>query len=749
LNLIARAIRPACWCLEFGINSEATDDVFEACWSENSPAMWSAVVVWRWRLVGALAAVFFAFSAAPAAAAAPLKVALIIGNGAYKDVPGLPNPVNDATDVAGAFLRLGFSVRLLTNATYDDMRKALLDFSRKARDSEMAVLFFAGHGIELGGENWLVPVDAELRNDLDTEQEAISLRSAMLMVSGASKLGVIMLDACRNNPFMNKVKRSIATRAVSRGLTRIEPLNNVLVAYAAKDGTTAADGTGRHSPFTSALLKYIETPGLEVTFLFRSVRDDVIAATKNAQQPFVYGSLSKEAIYFKPPAAVAAQAPEQIAWSLLKDTTDETALKRFAAQYPESDLRKEAEARIASLQAAQAAKPVPPGPDQTSWALIKETTDEGALKRFATRYPDSPLRKDAEARIAALAAAQAAKPVPPGPDEVTWALLKETNDEGAIKRFTAQYPKSFLRKEAEARIAALEAAQAATPIPPKPDEVTWALIRETTDEDALKRFSAHYPDSPLRKDAEARIAALAAAQAAKPVPPGPDEVTWALLRETNDEGALKRFSAQYANSPLRKDAEARITALQAAQAAKPTPPGPDDVTWALIKDTTDEAALKRFTAQYPNSRLRKEAEMRIAALEAALKAAPPTSPPDLHELVRSLQFELKRVGCFKGAINGEFDDTTKTAWHKFAKRVSINVSDDLSLDTIRAVRNIENHVCPPVCGKGEHAAGDVCVANVPPPPKPATRHAASPSVAEALCATYVFPRRHPECPNHF
>ena len=288
----------------------------------------------KWKITTAIAAAVIAtFFTVSASATTRTKVALIIGNGAYKDVPELPNPTNDATALAGAFLRLGFSVRLVTDANYDDMRRALLEFSQKARDSEMAVVFFAGHGIELGGENWLIPVDAELKTDLDTEQEAISLRSVMLMVSAASKLGVVMLDACRNNPFINKVRRSIATRGVSRGLSRVEPMNNVLVAYAAKDGTTASDGSGDHSPFATALLKHLETPGLEVTFLFRNVRDDVIAATGNEQQPFVYGSLSKEAIYFKPPPAVAAPvAPDQIAWSMLRETIDLAAIKQFIVQ---------------------------------------------------------------------------------------------------------------------------------------------------------------------------------------------------------------------------------------------------------------------------------------------------------------------------------------------------------------------------------------------------------------------------------
>jgi len=296
-------------------------------------------------------------------ASAQAKVALLIGNGAYQNAPELPNPPNDAADVAAGLLRLGFSVRLVTDATYDTMRLALIEFNRKTRDAEMAVVFFAGHGMEVGGENWLVPIDAQLKSDSDTEQETISLRSIMQMVSSASKLGLVVLDACRNNPFLAKMKRTTATRAVSRGLAPIEPMTNILVAYSAKDGTTAADGEGRNSPFTTALLKHLETPGLEINFLFRNVRDDVIADTRSEQQPFIYGSLTKEPIYLKPsPAApviggpdqfarIAALAAAQAAWLLLKETTDKAALQRFIAQYPDNPLRKEAEARIAALEA--------------------------------------------------------------------------------------------------------------------------------------------------------------------------------------------------------------------------------------------------------------------------------------------------------------------------------------------------------------------------------------------------------------
>jgi hypothetical protein len=205
--------------------------------------------------------------------------------------------------------------------------------------------------MEIGGENWLIPVDAQLRRDTDAENEAISLRSVMLQVSNSSQVGVVILDACRNNPFANSMQRTIRVRSVDRGLNRVDPTDNVLVAYAARDGTTANDGDGRNSPFTSALLKNIETPGLEIRFMFASVRDDVLASTKRQQQPFVYGSLSKDLIFLKPGQLTMpiSRSADEIGWDFLKDTTDAASLRRFVDQFPNSSHRTEAENRIAIL----------------------------------------------------------------------------------------------------------------------------------------------------------------------------------------------------------------------------------------------------------------------------------------------------------------------------------------------------------------------------------------------------------------
>ena len=297
-------------------------------------------------------------------ALAESRVALVIGNGAYEKVPELPNPPRDATDIGHALERLNFKVTLLKNATAQEMRKAVVDFGRTAEGSEMAVVFYAGHGIEVAGENWLIPVSAELRSDADVESEAISLRSVSLQVLKARQLGLVILDACRNNPFAAKMKRSISTRAVARGLAPTEPADNVLIAYSARDGTTASDGEGQNSPFTTALLHHIETPGLEISFLFRRVRDDVMAATKREQQPFVYGSLSKEEIYLKAPAVNASVGPaadsvasapteDERFWQAIQTSTVVGLFEEYLSRYSRGGHVTEARQRIKDLNAKQ------------------------------------------------------------------------------------------------------------------------------------------------------------------------------------------------------------------------------------------------------------------------------------------------------------------------------------------------------------------------------------------------------------
>ena len=304
---------------------------------------------------------------------AETRVALVIGNGDYAHAAALPNPPNDANDVAETFKRLGFAVTKVLNGSYDDLRQAIRAFNVQVQGADIGLIYFAGHGMELDGENWLIPVDAELKTDLDVANEAIGLKTLIQSVSRASGLGLIILDACRDNPFAAKMARSKLTRSVTRGFARVEPTTNVLVAYAAKDGTTAKDGNRRNSPYTTALLRNLEIPRLELSFMFRNVRDEVLAATNRTQQPFVYGSLSSKPIYLNataspaavatpsvPPApptapqtATSGPASDEVIWRAIKDSSDVQLLRDFLAKFPASSHEAEAHARLDGLQSAK------------------------------------------------------------------------------------------------------------------------------------------------------------------------------------------------------------------------------------------------------------------------------------------------------------------------------------------------------------------------------------------------------------
>ena len=207
-------------------------------------------------------------------ALAEKRVALVIGNAAYQNVPRLPNPVNDGNTIAATLKGAGFDV---VDNRHDlsaaDTRRALRDFADRSRDADIAVVYYAGHGIEVDGGNYLIPVDAKLERDTDVYDEALSLDRVLLAVEPAKKLRLVILDACRDNPFSKTMKRTVASRAIGQGLAKVEPNSpNLLIAYSAKAGSTAADGDGKNSPFTAALSKHLTTPGLDVPGLRAATR---------------------------------------------------------------------------------------------------------------------------------------------------------------------------------------------------------------------------------------------------------------------------------------------------------------------------------------------------------------------------------------------------------------------------------------------------------------------------------------------
>jgi uncharacterized caspase-like protein len=241
------------------------------------------------------------------AAADERRVALVIGNGTYQHAPVLTNPARDANAIAELLKSAQFdTVELSSDLSLTQMRRALRDFSSKAAGADIAIVYYAGHGIEVDGRNYLIPVDAKLEQDIDVEDEAVSLDRVYQVLDSVKRLRIILLDACRDNPFVKDMKRTIAKRAIGRGLAPVDVTSSdTLVAYAAKAGSTAADGSGSNSPFAKALLDHLTTPGLDVRLALGRVRDSVLEATDRRQEPFIYGSLGGRSIVLNGGAATS------------------------------------------------------------------------------------------------------------------------------------------------------------------------------------------------------------------------------------------------------------------------------------------------------------------------------------------------------------------------------------------------------------------------------------------------------------
>ncbi|MGF6172274.1 caspase family protein [Ensifer sp. 4252] len=367
----------------------------------------------RWRSFVILFVTVFVF--APEDVLAAKRVALLIGNERYEATSQLNNPANDVELMKTSFEEAGFdSVTTVHDLGRQDMVKALRDFEDLATGADVAIVYYSGHGMEMNGQNFLLPTDVQLKTDKDIEDEAIGLDRVQRALEGATKLKLVILDACRNNPFEQSMTRSISTRAVSRGLARVEPESaDLLVAFASKAGTVALDGDGKNSPFATALAKYLTEPGVDVRIALGKVRDEVVSVTNRGQEPFVYGSLGGAQIFLNikevninitnngeqlSPNNQSAAAAD---WQNIRDLADKDLIAAFLAKHGSDPVYKMlAEKKLKLLAEAEQTSSVTP--DEIAWDALKQSTDAAALTRFLERYPDSKHKVEAEQQIAAL-----------------------------------------------------------------------------------------------------------------------------------------------------------------------------------------------------------------------------------------------------------------------------------------------------------------------------------------------------------
>jgi hypothetical protein len=317
-------------------------------------------------LVTAIAAAALLVSAN--VAKADKRVAFVVGNGAYKNVAPLPNPAVDAKSMAKLLRNVGFDVVEGANLTRDKMTEKLLDFGKKAQGADVALFFYAGHGIAINGTNYLLPVDADLKSEMDVKLgSAINIDVTLEQTMSDAKVKLVFLDACRDNPFAGKIKSNSATRSLSvqSGLAEMKSGEGTLIAFATGPGQTALDGeVGTNSPFTRALMANIASPGVEIQQAMTKVRAQVNEETNKGQLPWGHTNLIGT-VYLNPVAATAGQveAPNTPAvtkgpvsevelefWRSVKESNKPEELNAYLTSYPNGQFKSLALTRIASLQ---------------------------------------------------------------------------------------------------------------------------------------------------------------------------------------------------------------------------------------------------------------------------------------------------------------------------------------------------------------------------------------------------------------
>lgn len=657
------------------------------------------------------------------AAWAERRVALVVGNSLYQSVPQLPNPSRDANSVAKMFRDAGFdTVETLNNVGNLEFKRAIRKFETTADQADIAVVYYAGHGLEIGGTNYLIPVDARLASDRDAEDEAIPLERLVSSADGARRLRLIILDACRDNPFvgtMRRERRNMATRAVSGGLGKVEPtMTDTLIAYAAKAGSTADDGDGDHSPFTTAVLKNLTVPGLDIRLAFGRVRDEVLKSTGNRQEPYVYGALGGGTISLVPAPAVQKEAPAsdvKADYDLVQKIGTRRAWEVFLATHPTGFYAELARAQMealasqpnappASIQVAAYPQTAPPSRDalptreQIEWDKIKDSVDIPVLQRFIKRFPDAPLALAAQQRIDLLKRAiQEREEKARAEREAAAVAAEEARRRADAER--AELAAQRKREEDERRAREAEAAEKA-----RAAAAAAAAERKRIEDE---RRAAAAEAQRLAKAAEAERKALEAQQKAEQAERDRAAAAAAAAKAAADrqareaEEARKVAELAAAKEAACKDQQARLDAI-IGKGSEGT--GADDLK-AFSKTVTCDrlgplvvAAIDRFNA---------EAAKRAATL--------PNSP----QLVTSAQTELVRLGCLTGKPDGKLSEPTRAALVRYLAIGGQPADADKISVTQNLVAELAKHttrVCPVQCRSDETLKGDVCVADEKPAP---------------------------------
>ena len=451
-------------------------------------------------------------------AMAEKRVALIVGNAKYEHADTLANTVNDANAVAAMFTRAGFDVvDERRDVGVVEFKRAIREFLTAASSADIAVVYYSGHGIEIGGVNYLIPVDAKLASAFDVEDETIPLDRLIQATQSAKNLSLIILDACRENPFLRAPGDVAAKRSLGSRLVEVEPVEgDTLIAYAAKGGSVSYDGAGPNSPFTTALVKYLPEPGLDIRIALGKVRDDVLASTGGRQEPFVYGSLGGGDVALVP-APVAPKAPAAAGdpnalvaadYAMAERVGSLQGWQAFLAAHGSGYYASLARAQIAKLTAAASLGAPAANAEPPKMANAPASAQASIAPRAKPEVAEPPK----EAKLAALQTpvAVSTPPLPPEQackaDEIRLAKLRLAPDVDQVAIFSRQLACEDLRPQVRRFMESLgieptndQKAQSAGALPSaKPVDIAAICKREA---DELARIRAN-----PQRDAAVRFA---------------------------------------------------------------------------------------------------------------------------------------------------------------------------------------------------------------------------------------------------
>jgi len=418
----------------------------------------------------ALIALLAHFVALPALAQTQeRRVALVIGNSAYKNAPALPNTPNDARDTAEALRKVGFEVVDGIDLDKRGMDAAVSRFARLAQDADAVMFYYAGHGFQFNGENFLVPVEAKIDDEVSVQYETVKLSEVTTALSFAKGVKIMVLDACRNNPFLAQLSKKTTTRSMSvgTGLAPIVKAQGMVTAYATQANDVAADGAGRNSPFTAALVQEIKQPGLEIATMFRRVQKAVYDSTGGKQTPEL--SLSLLGDFY-----LNREETDADIWKQLRSSDNAAEIKAFIQRFPTSFFAVDAKTRLDLIE-RRSASPDREKREQEFAAREKELLDrvqkaEKDRQQAAVDLAGRDAGKgDGERSVPKPGETPVAKPSDASErDRLAKELAKREQELAALEAEKAKLIQE--RQDREKAVATRNDASGATelPVPPKP-----------------------------------------------------------------------------------------------------------------------------------------------------------------------------------------------------------------------------------------------------------------------------------------